>query len=359
MLRELQLQAASFGSALETRMKRSYVFHGVLGRSADREVFLGFAPAKTLHALSFADVLDEETGRGYQRRPNPQHSLDFRRYIQRTGSTTIPLAFNARPGTEAGWKIVRKGQAARLEIRADAGRVLAQVDCQHRISRLHDLEITLPFMCFLGVSEREEMEIFSVINSKAKGLSPSLLDFHSATLLASGLATQRPELFVALHLHNEVQSPWYRKLDRGGTSGLHRLASLRTMQKAIKRFLSQTRNVRGMSPEAAAKVVLSFWTAVAEVLPDEWSTPRKHLLTKGVGVYALMTIAADLVVEAGDAGYCNKQMFVARLADFLSQIDWTNAGALKGLGGEAGVAQAVEIVRSARTSKRLKVVRRA
>ncbi|HUP60381.1 MAG TPA: DGQHR domain-containing protein [Thermoanaerobaculia bacterium] len=339
-------------------MKRSYVFHGVLGRSADREVFLGFAPAKILHAVSFADVLDEETGRGYQRRPNPQHSLDFRRYIQKTGSTTIPLTFNARAGSEAGWKVARNGHAARLEISADAGHVLAQVDCQHRISRLHDMDVTLPFMCFLGVSEREEMEIFSVINSKAKGLSPSLLDFHSATLLASDLATQRPELFVALHLHNDDQSPWYRKLDRGGTSGLHRLASLRTMQKAVKRFLAQTRSVTGMTAEASAKVVVAFWSAVTEVLPDEWTTPRKHLLSKGVGVYALMTIAADLVTEEGDAARCDKQLFVARLADFLPQIDWTNSGALKGLGGEAGVAQAVDLVRAARKSKRLRVVHR-
>jgi hypothetical protein len=53
----------------------SVVFEGILGMSAGREVFLGFAPANILHSLSFADVLDEDTGRGYQRRFNasPQH----------------------------------------------------------------------------------------------------------------------------------------------------------------------------------------------------------------------------------------------------------------------------------------------
>ena len=58
------------------------VFDGIMGMSAGREVFLGFAPANLLHSLSFADVLDEDTGRGYQRRFNPAHSLDFRKYIQ-------------------------------------------------------------------------------------------------------------------------------------------------------------------------------------------------------------------------------------------------------------------------------------
>jgi DNA sulfur modification protein DndB len=51
-------------------------------------------------------------------------------------------------------------------------------------------------MCFLGLTEREEMEVFNVINSKAKGLSTSLLDFHDATL-AADLASDRPELFIA------------------------------------------------------------------------------------------------------------------------------------------------------------------
>src|SRR5688572_21644020 len=77
------------------------------GRAADRDVLLGFAPAHTLHHISFADVLDEHTGRGYQRRFSDQHSLDFRRYIQRQGSTTIPLTFNLRPATrERVWRIV-------------------------------------------------------------------------------------------------------------------------------------------------------------------------------------------------------------------------------------------------------------
>ena len=78
---------------------------------------------------------------------------------------------------------------------------MAQVDCQHRLGNLCDLSIPLPFMCFIGLSEREEMEVFSVINSKAKGLSTSLLDYHEAQL-AESLAQERPELFIALQLNS-------------------------------------------------------------------------------------------------------------------------------------------------------------
>ena len=92
---------------------------------------------------------------------------------------------------------------------------MAQVDCQHRLGHLGDLPIPLPFMCFIGLTEREEMEVFSVINGKAKGLSTSLLDYHAAQL-AESLAQERPELFIALQLNSIEGSPWFRQLNLGG-----------------------------------------------------------------------------------------------------------------------------------------------
>src|SRR5262245_9111598 len=107
---------------------------GNLGLSGQKRVLVGFAPAQLLHALSFADILDEDTGRGYQRRFNPQHSLDFRRYIQCEASSTIPLTFNLRPREDGAWKLQEDGTGkARVLIRSSAGRVFSQVDCQHRL----------------------------------------------------------------------------------------------------------------------------------------------------------------------------------------------------------------------------------
>lgn len=335
---------------------------GIVGLSAQRRVFIGFAAAQLLHRLSFADVLDEDTGRGYQRRFNPQHSLDFRKYIQQADSSTIPLTFNIRPCTNSSWELVeRKDGRAILRIRSDAGKILAQVDCQHRLGYLNDLSITLPFMTFLGLSEKEEMEVFNVINSKAKGLSTSLLDFHDASL-TSDLAVERPELFIALHLNHNPESPWFRQLDLGGgsTSGLMRRASLRTMQKAIKRFLRFSKILSKRSPELAAQVVLAFWVAVSVLLREEWDNPRRHLVNKGVGVYALMTIAADLYQESETTGQtCDKKFLLARLSEFITDIDWSSTGKLAGLGGEAGVKSALNFIRSVRSNRRLKVMPRA
>src|SRR5258708_5250539 len=84
--------------------------------------------------------------------------------------------------------------------------------------------------------------------------------------------------------------------------GLKRIASLRMMHQATGGFLKATRVVELHGPERAVTVVLDFWKSVAAVLPSQWNDPRRHMLTKGVGVYALMHIAADIYKEERDAG---------------------------------------------------------
>jgi DNA sulfur modification protein DndB len=232
---------------------------------------MGFAPADLLYECSFADILNEDTGQGYQRPFNARHSQDFRRYIKEAGSSTIPLTLNLRPPSDGRWLVRESGSAAELVIAGGAGKIMAQVDCQHRLGHLVDLPIMLPFMCFIGLSEREEMEVFSIINSKAKGLSRSLLDYHESQF-TTDLAAERPELFVALHLNNVEASPWHRRLNLGGntTSGLKRIASLRMMQQAAHEFLRATKILKAQPPEVAALTLEAFWQAVAQTLPEAW-----------------------------------------------------------------------------------------
>lgn len=323
--------------------------------SAQRRVLIGFAPASTLYALSFPDVLDEQTGEGYQRRFNSSHSLDFRRYIRQPGGTTIPLTFNLRPRNDHVWRLFDvSGGNVRLEVAADAGPVMAQVDCQHRLGHLADVDSELPFMCFVGLSVEEEMAVFTVINRKAKGLSRSLLDFHDARL-CDDLANDRPELFIALCLSNDPASPWCGLLDVGGNkvSGLTRKASLRTLQKAVRRFLNRSAILKELSAEQAARFVLDFWLAVSVAMQKDWSRPRGSLLAKGVGVYALMEIAADMWRETG-VGLTRERM-IARLSDLAQDVDWSSDGPFKGLGGEAGAAKAAAYLRELRRHPRLAV----
>ena len=337
---------------MSNKFSRPVVCKGIVGLCGGREVFLGFAPAAILSSLSFADVLDETIGRGYQRRFSKDHSQAFRRYIRTEGASTIPLTFNLRNTPPGQWELVRAKSSAQAQLRIQTGaeKVLAQVDCQHRLGYLSDLEVPLAFMTFLGLSIEEEMAIFGIINGKAKGLSSSLLDFHEAQL-TSKLGTIRPELLIALRLADDARSPWYQRLDLGGepTVGMLRYASLRTMQKASKRFLKESGALSGEATNTLAEVAIDFWIAITETLQREWTNPRKYLVAKGVGVYSLMSLAGELYREGIASGVrCDSAYFSSRLSDFIGNIDWSSNGPLRGYGGTTGADQAFELLRTIR-----------
>lgn len=326
------------------------IVHGQLGRCGDREVFLGFATAAELFQVSFPDTLDEVTGVGYQRRFHREHSLGFKRYIQQPGATTIPLTFNLRTNS-SGWQLERTAHGATLIIDRSKGQVMAQVDCQHRLGYLRESTIQFAFMTYLGLTIAEEMEVFRVINGKAKGLSGSLLDFTEARLVESDLQEARPELFLALVLHEDPRSPWHQRLDLGGnrTTGLMRIASLRTMQKAARRFIRAAGlSNRHINKETAATLI-DFWRAVAAVLEKEWANPRQHMVSKGIGVYCLMSLAGDLYRVAVEKDQTpNLDYYIGVLSDFLHAIDWSNNGPLKGFGGAAGADAALSLLQQIR-----------
>ncbi len=338
-------------------MKNKHEVEGLLGFSGGVNTFMGYAPANFLFRHSFAEVLDEESGKGYQRRFNDKHSLDFRKYILSPGSTTIPLTFNLRPDWSEHWEICTECGSSTLVVN-EGKKVFSQVDCQHRLGYLADLEISLPFMTFISLSQRQEMAIFNTINSKAKGLSGSLLDYHETELVAD-IEKVKPELVLAVRLNDDTQSPWFKMLDLGGnrTSGIQRRASLRTMQKALRLFHRNLQPQYQEYNDELYTIVLSFWRAVVTILPEEWDNPRKFMLCKGIGVYSLMAVAADICQEKEELPHLDWYDFYRiKVGQFAKLIDWSNQGPLKGLGGGAGVTEATNILRSLRGNSQLKAV---
>lgn len=339
-------------------MKDAIKIQGIQGLSGGVNSFMGYAPANLLYSCSFVDVLDEKTGVGYQRRFNDRHSLDFRKYIQNADSTTPPLTFNLRPSFSDHWSIETSQGFTTLFIAASK-QVLSQVDCQHRLGYLADLDVMLPFIAFIGLTEKQEMAAFNTINSKAKGLPGSLIDFHE-TKLVTNIEKVKPELVLAVRINDDPSSPWFKKLDLGGnrTSGMQRRASLRTMQKAIRKFIRRLNSSSFPDIESIYQIVLAFWKSVTRVLPMEWEDIRKHMICKGIGVYSLMEIAADIYLEKSDLQNLDwEDFFRIKLSSFIGNIDWSNNGPLRGLGGESGAKEAIQILRASRTGANLRTVK--
>jgi len=310
---------------------------------------MGIAPAGLLYSLSFADVLDEDTGKGYQRPRNVAHSRSFSKYISQPNSSTIPLTFNLRGTAGNAWKIslppgdseIRSGT---LEIAVGA-KPLAQVDCQHRLGELRDSSVPLAFMTFIGLELQEEMALFNIINSRAKGLSSSLTDYHESNLL-SDLANEAPHLFIARRLNEDPDSPWYRLIRYGGesTSGLKRRTSLRMMQQAIRRFLKSTEDNHVGDILDKYRLVSDYWRAVRIVFPKAWDNHRHHLLTKGVGLYSLMYLLGDIVRANRDVSF-DVDIFSRVLMPLQSAVEWSSSGMFANAGGDKGAIEVYHVLR--------------
>lgn len=323
------------------------VIEGLLGKCGHLDVFLGFASAQLLCEVSIADTLNDETGAGYQRPYNRPHSLDFKRYITQKSSSTIPLVFNLRKEMKIQWQLRKgKGNQAHLLLKK-GGKNFVIVDGQHRLGELADVKLPLSFMAFIGLDVRAEMALFSIINSKARGLSTSLTDFLQSKLV-DDIAQEAPHLFIAKRLNEDLNSPWHRLIRYGGetTSGLKRRTSLRMMQKSIDRLLRRFKGKKSISVDHYYDIIHSFWDAVREVFPKEWADHRHHLLSKGIGLYSLMLLLGDIVSKEAPEKL-DERYFVNRLQPLKAKIDWDAKGMFAEAGGQKGALEVYEKLRKA------------
>ena len=189
------------------------------------------------------------------------------------------------------------------------------------------------------------MALFNIINSRAKGLSSSLTDYHESNLL-SNLAKEAPHLYIARRLNEDMASPWYRLIRYGGesTSGLKRRTSLRMMQQAIHKFLKNTEDIEIGDILDKYRLVCDYWQAVRIVFPEAWDSHRHHLLTKGVGLYSLMYLLGDIVREQR-ALSLDVNAFTRVLMPLRSTVDWSSCGMFAKAGGQKG---AIEVYRTLR-----------
>lgn len=325
----------------------SISINGIIGKCGNLEVFLGFARANILYSCSFADILNEDTGNGYQRPKNPTHSRSFRQYILQPGTSTIPLTFNLRPDLARYWSLKKEKTGSAL-LTIKLGRAcLAQVDCQHRLGDMADTDIPFAFMSYIGLNLRTEMALFNIINSKAKGLSSSLTDFHQ-TRLIDELAQVAPHLLLAKRLNEDQKSPWYKMVRCGGesTSGNMRRTSFRMLQSTIRKAIRRMREIGITNIESQYQIILGYWQAIRKVFPNEWNNPRHSLLTKGIGLYSLMELLCDLVSVSEEAGL-DEEWFVQKLQLLVPSVDWNSKGMFADAGGRKGAHQIYNVLKKA------------
>jgi hypothetical protein len=156
----------------------------------------------------------------------------------------------------------------------------------------------------LGADEREEMEQFYTINTKAKpvrtDLAYELLSRMAKTdgSVIDALAEKGQDWLVRatdlVKRLNETSPPWrgrirFAAMEKGGT--ILPSASLVT---SLKPLLSSS--YFGMlAPDQQVQILDAFWRGLRKIMPDPFDEPSNYALQKGVGVIVLHTALVSVL----------------------------------------------------------------
>lgn len=119
-------------------------------------------------------------GRGYQRPVNSKRCEDFAKYLSMGEDALFtPILINASSNWEFTSYDSSRPSFGRLFCKGKA----SLMDGQHRMGGIQkyiqetNADISVPFLAFHSLDEDEEIKLFDTINTKAKGIGPSLSKF--------------------------------------------------------------------------------------------------------------------------------------------------------------------------------------
>lgn len=282
----------------------------------DTTIVAGFITAGTLAPNNYViPSFDPRTKKGYQRPPQQNRINELATDLIK-GRVDLPTSIllnlrgrEARQALSDGFlnlKSVGDGKKGSYKFHV--------VDGQHRIKALEKLiqeeeadlwsKYQIPFVCMLGADEREEMEQFYIINTKAKpvrtDLAYELLSQRSKddNTVVDALAEKGQDWIVKaqniVQKLSESSPPWrgrirFAAMEKGAT--ILPAASLVTSLKPLL-----TSSYFGMlAIDQQVKILDAFWRGLRKVMPDPFDQPENFALQKGVGVIVLHTALVSIL----------------------------------------------------------------
>jgi DGQHR domain-containing protein len=318
--------------------------------------YVGVLPASTLRRNAQPEtrrLLDsQENSAGIQRVLSDERVKEIRQYL-RTADASFPnsiiLSLDPARLLDGPDQVKVAGQdigLVRLVVEQSA-ESFSVIDGQHRLKGFDDeteKDFELIVAIFIGLDEEDKAYLFSTINSKQTKVNKSLV--YDLFDVAERRSPQRSAHDIAKLLNAEPTSPFYRRIKLLGTNPkfedevlyranlsqgtfVERLLSLITRDAAMDRDVIRRGGELDRMPNDSKlvfrqmwvedrdnvilKVLLNYFTAVAETFPKEWNDPTCPL-AKTIGFGALISLLVDLVPMGLQKGDLSGAFFSKELA---------------------------------------------
>lgn len=296
-----------------------------------RVTYQGFVSSQVAITFSYSKLYNDPSGKGYQRPINKKRCTDFANYLsQGEDSLYTPILLNAA----GNWDF-----QAYDNHRPNLGRLICKkkatlMDGQHRLGGIEeyisetDSTLNVPFLAFHYLDDDEEIKLFDVINTKAKGIGTSLSRYLNRD--------NDDHSWVSTNLILRPESPFFNKGTLTGKRSKEKNITLQNLYNIVN-LLTKKSVLQKLSKEKKLNLCLFYFNTIKELFPDEWEDNTLYRMTHITCLNALAIVGNKIINE----NYLAKSqqpdsVKIAQLLVNLKEIDWLAIGDLKYLKGAAG-----------------------
>ncbi|MGE7946914.1 DGQHR domain-containing protein [Lysinibacillus sp. NPDC093688] len=198
----------------------------------------------------------------------------------------------------------------------------------YRQTKRESADSIVPFLAFHYLDEEEEIKLFDVINSKAKGIGTSLSRY---------LNRDNDEIsWVATNLILKPGSPFFSKGTLIGRRTKEKNVTLQNLYNIIK-LLTKKSALANLSKERKLNIALYYFNLIKELFPEHWDDNQLYRMTHITCLNTLAIVGNEIINE----NYSMKSqqpdsVKITKLLNNLKEIDWLSSGNLKYIKGAAG-----------------------
>ncbi len=319
------------------------------------KVYRGFARLCDLAAISKADIYDQRNNpKGTQRDLSPKHAREAYEYVVNQKLAFWPEVFlcarnssvvSYTSSSDSGEFGTLKINAAKIDRTTQI--LISRVDGNHRLhyadgqeKGFEPIESVVSFCLAYDSNLDQEIKLFRDINNNQRRMSTSHLDNIMIRLTPEEkLKIQEPELYIAKELGKDAKSPLCNTVYEGGKRSITKYVPLRSLKTAITYMFTKAKKLTALQGvDAQYKVIRNYLNAVKKWQSDAWQSPKDYILLRGVGLWAMFFIGADVIDRALSQGeYTEEELF--KILSSGKAWDWSNDGDFKGLSGRKGAIE--------------------
>lgn len=327
---------------MSSNLSTNIVIENVIqSKMRGRVIYQGAVSSQVAVNFSYSKLFNDLSGKGYQRPINKKRCKDFADYLtQGEDSLYTPILLNAAGNWEFQAYERHRPSYGRLVCRKKA----TLMDGQHRLGGIKeyieetDSTLSVPFLAFHCLDEDEEIKLFDVINTKAKGIGTSL----------SRYLNRDNDNFswVATNLILKPESPFFSKGTLIGKRTKEKHITLQNLYQIVN-LLTKNSDFSKLPKEKILNIMMFYFNLIKELLPDEWEDYKNYRLTHITCLNALAIVGNELIND----NYLSKSqqpdsVKIANKLMNLREIDWSASGDLKFVKGVAGTKMLVDDIRN-------------